>query len=371
MLDLKQIEMAVKMVSAEKKIPKEKLIEVIEAAIKTAYKKDYGHRDEQVNVKLDFENGTLEISIEKTVVKEVQNPALEISFEDLGEDAEDFSEGDIIEIDVTDEVDMDGESFWRIAAGAARQVIIQKIGDSEKEKIYDLFEWKEGQVVNMKVELVEGGKVIFDYNGNQVVLPKSEQVSRDVYAPGLRFFVYIAEVSKAENGAPRVILSRKRSEIVSAIFAEFVPEIWDGIINIDRVVRQPWVKTKLLVSSNYEEIDPVWTLIGQKWIRVKWVMEELSGEKIDIIPNSGNLGEIIKKSLSPAETLRVEVDEDEAFAKVYILPSERARAVGKGWLNVTLASKLTGYKISIEDVQEEWEKIVKEEEVWETVENQS
>jgi N utilization substance protein A len=111
MLDLKQIEMAVKMVSAEKKIPKEKLIEVIEAAIKTAYKKDYGHRDEQVNVKLDFENGTLEISIEKTVVKEVQNPALEISFEDLGEDAEDFSEGDIIEIDVTDEVDMDGESF--------------------------------------------------------------------------------------------------------------------------------------------------------------------------------------------------------------------------------------------------------------------
>jgi len=357
MLDIKQIEQAVNLISAEKKIPKDKLVEIIEAAIKTAYKKDYGKRDEEVNVKINFETESLEIAIEKTVVKEVENPALEISFEELWDDAENFSEGDVIELDVTDEVNLEdaAESFGRIAAGAARQVIIQKIGDSEKEKIYDLFEGKEWQIVNMKVELVEWGKVIFDYNGNQIVLPKSEQVSRDVYAAGVRFFVYIAEVSKGETGAPKVILSRKRPEVVSTIFSEFVPEIGDGIINIDRVVRQPGVKTKMLVSSNYDEIDPVGTLIGQKWIRVKWVMEELSGEKIDIIANSGDLHEIIKKSLSPAEILKVEIDEEEAFAKVFILPDQRARAVWKNGLNVNLASKLTGYRISIEDIEVEEE----------------
>jgi len=131
MLDIKQIEQAVNLISAEKKIPKEKLVEIIEAAIKTAYKKDYGKRDEEVNVKINFETESLEIAIEKTVVKEVENPALEISFEELWDDAENFSEWDVIELDVTDEVNLDdaAESFGRIAAGAARQVIIQKIGD--------------------------------------------------------------------------------------------------------------------------------------------------------------------------------------------------------------------------------------------------
>lgn len=354
MLDIKQIETAVNVISAEKKIAKEKLVEIIEAAIKTAYKKDYWKKDEEVNVKINFETQELEISVEKTVVANVEDPATQISFEELWEDADDFSEWDVIEIDVTDEVlENDGESFGRIAAWAARQVIIQKIWDSEKEKIYDLFEWKEGEIVNMKIDLVEWGKVIFDYSGNQVVLPKSEQVSRDSYAPWLRFFVYIAEVSKSETWTPKVILSRKRPEIVPAIFAEFVPEIWDGIINIDRVVRQPWVKTKMLVSSNYEEIDPVWTLIGQKWIRVKWVMEELSGEKIDIIANSWDLWEIIKKSLSPATVEKVEIDEEEELARVYIRSSERARAVWKNGLNVNLASQITGYKISIEEISEE------------------
>ena len=183
MLDLKQIEQAVTIISAEKKIPKEKLIEIIEAAIKTAYKKDFGAKDEEVIVKLDFDSYEIEISIEKTVVKEVTNPALEISFEELGDDAADFSEGDTIELDVTDEVmgEDNAESFGRIASQAARQVIIQKIGDTEKEKIYDLFEGKEGETISMKIEIVESGKVIFDYNGNQVVLPKSEQVSRDSY----------------------------------------------------------------------------------------------------------------------------------------------------------------------------------------------
>ncbi len=353
MLDLKQIEQAVNIISIEKKIPKKKLIEIIEAAIKTAYKKDYSSKDEEVNVRLDLDNYKLEITIEKTVVKEVTNPSTEISFEELWDDAWEYEEWDIIEIDVTDEINWEdgGESFWRIASQAARQVIIQKIGDSEKEKIYDLFEWKEGQVINMKVEMVEGGKVIFDYNGNQVILAKSEQVARDAYIPGARFFLYIAEVSKGETGSPKVVLSRKKPELVSGIFAENIPEIWDGIIIIDNIVRQAGVKTKMLVSTTYDEIDPVGTLIGQKGIRVKWVMDELSGEKIDIIANRWDIREILKKSLSPAEVIRVEVDEETESAICYILPSERAKAVWKNWLNVNLASKLTWFRISIVDIE--------------------
>jgi len=277
MLDLEKIKTAVNMIAAEKKLPKEKLVEIIESAIRTAYKKDYGNKDEEVNVTFDMETGELEISVEKTVVEKVENPSLEVSFEDLGDDADSFSAGDVIEIDVTDEVvNADGDIFGRIASQAARQVIIQKIGDSEKEKIFELFSGREGEVVSMRVDMVEGGKVIFDFNGNQVILPRSEQVSRDAYVPDQRFYLYVAEVSNAETGSPKVVLSRKRGEIVPAIFAEYVPEIGEGVISIDRVVRQPGVKTKLLVSSNYDEIDPAGTLIGQKGMRVKSVMEELS-----------------------------------------------------------------------------------------------
>ena len=371
MLDLKQIEQAINIISLEKKIPKEKLVEIIEAAIKTAYKKDYSSREEEVNVKLNLEAGTMEISIEKTVVKEVTNSALEISFEELWDAAGDYKEWDIIELDVTDEINSEenAESFWRIASQAARQVIIQKIGDSEKEKIYDLFEWKEGEIINVKVEIVEWGKIIFDYNGNQVILPKSEQVSRDAYTAGARFHLYIAEVSKNETGTPKVILSRKRPELVSAIFAEQVTEIGDGIISIDNIVRQAGIKTKLLVSTAYDEIDPVWTLIGQRGIRVKAVMDELSGEKIDIIANNGDVREILKKSLSPAEVLKVDIDEEAESAICYILPTERAKAVWKNGLNVNLASKLTGYKISIVDIEvEEKKEEVSEEKVEEKVE---
>lgn len=354
MLDVKKIEAAINQISAEKKIPKEKLIDIIESAIKTAYKKDYWTKDENVIVKLDLEAGTIEITVEKTIVKEVTNPSTEISFEELGDDADGFEEWDVIEIDVTDDVmeSSFGESFWRIASQAARQVIIQKIWDTEKEKIYDLFKDKAWEVLSMKVVMIESGKVVLDYNWNHVMLPKSEQVSRDNYAPDARFYVYVSEAIIDEKTWPKVTLSRKNKNIVPAIFGLYVPEIADGTIEIDNVVRYPWVKTKILVSSNYEEIDPAWTMIGQKWIRVKSVMDELSGEKVDIINNSWEVSEIISKSLTPASILKVEVNEDDKKALVYILPTERAKAIWKNGININLASSLTWYEISLKEVEE-------------------
>jgi len=354
MLDIKKIEAAINQIAAEKKIPKENLIDIIESAIKTAYKKDYGSKDENVIVKLDLEGGNIEITVEKTIVKEVTNPALEISFEELGDDAEGFEEGDVIEIDVSEDVVNGefGDSFGRIASQAARQVIIQKIGDTEKQKIYELFKDKVWEVISMKVVMVESGKVIFDYNGNQVILPKSEQVSRDNYTPDARFYIYVAEAFIDEKTGPRVILSRKNKDIVPALIALYVPEVVDGSIVIDNIVRYPGIKTKIIVSTTYEEIDAAGSLIGPKWIRVKSVMEELSGEKIDIIVNNGNVKEIITKALTPATAIKVDINEEEAIAKVYILPSERAKAIGKNGVNINLASNLTGYTISLIEIEE-------------------
>lgn len=353
MIDFKKIEAAVNLISVEKKIPKEKLVEIIEAALKTAYKKDYGTKDNKVNVKIDMENKSIEVTLEKTVVKKVENPSLEISFEELWEDAANFEEWDLIEIDVTDEItEWDNwESFWRIASQAARQVIIQKIADSEKEKIYDLFIGKEWKVVNMKVDLVESWKVIFDYNWNQVTLPKSEQVSKDNYVADARFYVLVAEVTNKEIWNPKVVLSRKRPELVAALFDIFVPEIWEGVVTIDKVVRFPWMKSKVLVSSNYEQIDPVWTLIWQKWIRVKSVMEELSWEKIDIIANGDDTREVIKRALTPATVLKVNVNEETETADVFILPEEKPKIIWKAWVNINLASELVGYKINIIEIE--------------------
>lgn len=352
MIDIKKIEAAINLIAAEKKIPKEKLVDIIESAIKTAYKKDYGTKDENVIVKLDLENGWIEITVEKTLVKEVTNPSIEISFEELGDDAAGFEEGDTIEIDVTEEVmskDLES-SFGRIASQAARQVIIQKIGDSEKEKIYELFKGREGEVISMKVELIESGKVILNYNGNQVVLPKSEQVSKDRYAADQRINVYVAAVINDEKTGPRVVLSRKNAGLVKGLFKVYVPELNDSTITIDSIARVAGLKTKILVSTTNDELDAAWTMIGQKWIRVKSVMDELNGERIDIISNTWNIAEIIAKALAPAEILKVEVDEEKQEAVVLLLPTERSKAVWKSGLNVNLASQLTGYRISINEV---------------------
>ncbi len=354
MLDVKKIEQAVNLLSTEKKIPKETIIEIIESAIKTAYKKDYWNKDEEVVVRLDLEAGSIEIVIQKIVVKEVTNPYTEISFEELWDNASSFSEWDMVEIDVTEDVlaSSIADSFWRIASQAARQVVIQKIWDNEKERIYNLFKDKIWEVLNMKVVMVESGKVILDYNWNNVILPKSEQVSKDNYTPDQRFFVYVAQAINDEKIGPRVTLSRKNKNIVEALFNLNIPEVSSWIIKIDELVRARWVKTKLLVSTTDETIDPVWSLIGQKWVRIKTIMQELSWEKMDIINNNLPIEEKIAKSLTPAEIIKVEVDEEQKTAKAYLNSSQRAKAIWKNGINIALASKLTGYTISVLEIWE-------------------
>lgn len=347
MLDIRKIEAAINQISAEKKIDKIKLLEIIEHAIKTAYKKDYWSKDTNVNVNIDIEKGTIEITVDKTIVEEVENPHTEIAISDLWDDASEFNIWDTVEIDVSDEVLWNEEGFWRIASQAARQVIIQKIQESEKEKIYNLFKNKEWEIVNLKIELVEKNKVLLDYNGNSIVLPKSEQVAKDKYVPGQRIYVYVWKVEEDTMTWPRVTLTRKDKNLVVRLFEMNVPELEDGTVEIIRIARNPWFKTKIIVWSEYEEVDPAWSLIWPKWIRVKAVVDELFWEKIDIINYTDDMKDLIRKALSPAEISDVKIDINNHEATCYLLWEEKIKAIGKWWANINLATELTWYKINL------------------------
>lgn len=352
MLDLKKIKEAVDFIAKEQWIPRVDLIDAIESALKIAYKKDYGNKEEVVNVKIDLDTETLEITVEKTLVEEVENSYTEITRDELGDEGDDFEIGDIVELDVTDNLEDDGldDTFGRIASQAARQIIVQKMSESEKRKIYELFKGKEGTIFPTKVLIIESGKVIMDYNGTQITLPKSEQVSRDRYHQGQRLYLYVEEVSNSEQTGPKVTLTRKAPALVSRLFETQVPEMEDGTVRIENIVRMAGVKTKILVASDFDEIDAAGTLIGPKGLRVRTVMDELNGEKIDIIALTDSMEEMVAKALTPARIEKVVFNEEEGVAHAYILPTERAKALGKNGLNITQASHLLDVEIKVEDL---------------------
>lgn len=358
MLDIKKIEAAINQISAEKKIDKQKLIEIIEHAIKTAYKKDFWSKDTEVNVRVNLEDWTIEITVEKEIVDEVMNPYTEIARSELWDDADEFELWDKVEIDVSDDILSNEEWFWRIASQAARQVIIQKIQEWEKEKIYNLFKNKEWEIVSLKIELVEKNKILLDYNWNTVVLPKSEQVAKDKYTPGQRIYVYVGKVEETTMNGPKVTLTRKDVGLVEKLFEMNVPELKDWTVEVVRIARNPWFKTKIIVWSEYEEVDPAWCLIWPKWIRVKMIVDELFWEKVDVINYTSDMKELIKRSLAPAQIIDIKIDEDRKEAIVLLTEEEKIKAVWKWWSNINLATELTNYRISL--VIAEQEQIIEE-----------
>jgi N utilization substance protein A len=351
MFDIQKIEAAINQIAAEKKIPKERLVEIIEAAIKTAYKKDYASKEANVNVHIDLENQALEITVEKTVVEEVEDEDVEISLEEIGTDSG-YEIGDTVEIDVSDEV-LGSEGFGRIASQAAKQVIVQKIQETEKEKLFNLFKDKEDTIVNLRIELVEKNRVVFDYNGQQVVLPKSEQVSKDKYVPGQRMHLYVRRVENDQINGPRVILSRKDKELVVKLFEANTPELEEGTVEIVSIARLPGVKTKIIVASDYEEIDPAGCLIGPKGIRVKNIVDELGGEKVDIINYTTDKEEMVRRALIPGTINTIRIDEETNTIYATVKDDEKAKVLGRGGTNINIAGELLGYDIRLETVEGE------------------
>ncbi len=352
MLDLQNIQSAIDIISTEKKIPKEKLVEIIEHAIKTAYKRDFASKDSEVNVHLDMNTGKLEISILKEVVEEVEDDDLEISYEEIGGADSGYEIGDMVELDVSDDIES-FDDFGRIAAQAAKNVIVQKIGETEKEKLYHLFKDKEDTIVGMRVELVEKNRVVFDYNGNQVILPKSEQNSKDRYTPGQRMQLYVRKVEIDETAGPRVVLSRKDKELVVKLFENNTPELEEGVVEIVSIARMPGIKTKIIVASDDADIDPAGCLIGPKGMRVRTIVDELFGEKIDILNYTTNKEEMVRRALVPGVVEKIEINDDNNIITATVRDSEKAKVLGRGGTNINIAGELLGYRINLVTIEDE------------------
>ena len=351
MLDLQNIQSAIDIISTEKKIPKEKLVEIIEHAIKTAYKRDFASKDSEVNVHLDMNTGKLEISILKEVVEEVEDDDLEISYEEIGGADSGYEIGDMVELDVSDDIES-FDDFGRIAAQAAKNVIVQKIGETEKEKLYHLFKDKEDTIVGMRVELVEKNRVVFDYNGNQVILPKSEQNSKDRYTPGQRMQLYVRKVEIDETAGPRVVLSRKDKELVVKLFENNTPELEEGVVEIVSIARMPGIKTKIIVASDDADIDPAGCLIGPKGMRVRTIVDELFGEKIDILNYTTNKEEMVRRALVPGVVEKIEINDDNNIITATVRDSEKAKVLGRGGTNINIAGELLGYRINLVTIED-------------------
>ncbi len=336
-----QFAQAIEQICEEKGIDKKTAMEAVEAALAAAYKKDYGERDQEVRVKLNEESGATEVFVTKEVVEEVQNPNLEISVSDALKIKKEAKVGDLVEI-----MDLPAD-FGRIAAQTAKQVIVQKVREAEREMVFNEYKDKEGSVLNCTVQRVEGDTVVCDLGKASAVLYRNEQIPGERYYPNQRFRVFLVKVEQTNRG-PQIIVSRSHPGMIRELFESEVPEIAAGTVEIMGVAREAGGRTKISVKANEEGVDPVGSFVGQRGIRVQSVMNEIGGEKIDIIPFDEDQKVYIENAISPAKIISINLDESEKKARLKVPEDQLSLAIGKQGQNVRLAAKLTGWNIDIE-----------------------
>lgn len=371
MLDLKVLRSALEQLEEERKIPKEKIVEAIEQALAAAYKKEYGKRGQIVRAKFDLEDGTTQFLQVKKVVDET---TVRVLPEGTPEEEDAPEEGDervryneehhiFIEdarkikkgIELDEEIIFPLESkddFGRIAAQTAKQVIIQRIREAERTSIMDEYGTKEGDIVSGIVQKIERGIVYIDFNRATGILPFEEQIPGEQYRRNERIRAYLYMVEESPRGIS-LKLSRTHPKFLSKLFELEAPEIANGIVEIKAIAREAGSRSKIAVYSNDDHVDPVGSCVGQRGVRVTTVMNELNGEKIDIIPWSKDPNTLVSNSLSPAKVLDIQVDEAEHKAEVEVADDQLSLAIGKGGQNVRLAAKLTGWRIDIKGIKGE------------------
>jgi N utilization substance protein A len=332
---------AIEQICEEKNISKEVVMEAVEAALVAAYKKDYGERDQEVRVKLNEESGAIEVFVSKEVVEEVENPNLQISLEAAMRVKKNIKVGELIEI-----MDLPAD-FGRIAAQTAKQVIVQRIREAERDMVFGEYKDKEGDIVNCTVQRVEGDTVIVDLGKASGVLFRNEQIPGERYYPNQRFRVFIVRVEQAARG-PQIVVSRSHPGMVKRLFETEVPEIPSGIVEIKAIAREAGARTKIAVFSKEDGVDPVGSCVGQRGIWVQSVMNEIGGEKIDIILWDEDQKTFITNALSPAKVVEIALNEEEKKATIKVPEDQLSLAIGKSGQNVRLAAKLTGWNVDIE-----------------------
>lgn len=341
-INLKQLTLAVRTIAEEKNLPEDVVLSVIEQAIAAAWRRDNGEREQDVRAELNTNDGTAKVYVAREVVEEVGSDAVEISLDDAKKVKPDAVIGDIIE--ESHEV----TSFGRVAAQTAKQVVLQRLREAEREVVLEEYEDKIGTVVTGTVQRVEPRVVRVELGKATGILPQSEQIQGEYYSVGSRIKVFIKDIER-DNRGPQLILSRGNGAFVEHLFRQEVPEMETGAVEIKAISREAGRRTKLAVNSTVPGVDPVGTFVGGHGTRVQAVMNEIGDqEKIDIITFDENAEQFIRNALSPAEVVKVEINEAEKRAKVFVAEDQQSIAIGRGGQNVRLASQLTGYELDIE-----------------------
>jgi len=326
-------------VGKDKGIDKKILIEALEQALLAAARKKYGPKQE-IEAKYNEEAGEIELFQFKTVVKKVKNPPAEISLEEAKELDADVEIGDSLgtKIDIAE--------FGRIAAQTAKQVIIQRVKDAERENIFEDFKDRKGEVISGTVQRFERGSILVNLGRAEAVIPQQELVPRETYKPGDRIRAYVLDVRKTPKG-PQIILSRSNWNFLNKLFELEVPEVSEGIVKIVNAAREPGSRAKIAVYSQDSDVDPVGACVGMKGSRVQAVVQELRGEKIDIIPWSDDPASFVCNALAPAEISKVVINPEAKSMEVVVEDDQLSLAIGRRGQNVRLAAKLTEWKIDI------------------------
>ncbi len=337
---------AINQLCDEKNIPKETIFETIEAALRAAFRKDYGNKNQVIDVDLDENSGLATIFVVKDVVKKVVEEDREITEKDAKKYDKNAKVGGTVRIDVTP------SNYGRIAAQAAKQVIIQKIQDAERDVLYDTFKNRENELINALVHRVDGTNVYVNLDNKTTTnLPYDQQIPGERYYSGQRIKLYLDKVIKTSKG-PQLLISRTHPNLIRKLLELEIPEIKSGLVEVKSIAREPGIRSKVAVASKDEKIDPIGSCVGQKGVRVQNVMDELNGERIDIIEWSEDMEDYIKTALAPAKVSVIKLSPQDKRAKVYVQPDQRPLAIGKQGQNVRLASILTNWEIDILDISE-------------------
>lgn len=336
---------AVRQLCNEKNLPEEIIMDIVKAALRTAYRKDYGNKEQNIEVEIDPKTENVTIYIVKKVVDTIEDPDSDITLEDAKKLNKNIKLEEEVRMEVTP------MSYGRIAAQAAKQVIIQRIQEAERDYMYELFKDRENELVNALIHRVDNNQVYVELGGTTALLPAREQIPTEQYYGGQRIKLYLDKVVKTTKG-PQLLISRTHPKLVEKLMELEIPEVKTGTVILQGVAREPGVRCKVAVMSKDPQVDPIGACVGQNGVRVQNVTHELAGERIDIIPWSEDAQKYIAEALKPAKISKVELDKTAHLAKVYVTQDQRALAIGKSGQNVRLASHLTGWEIDILDTTE-------------------
>lgn len=339
-IDNKELILALEDLEKEKGISKQYLLESIETALLTAYRRNFDSL-ENVKVVMDEKTGATHVYAMKEVVEKVENSSLQINLEEAKKINKTLNIGDTAEVEIVP------KNFGRIAAQTAKQVIIQKLREAERNIIYTEFNDRKGEIVSGLVQKADRNIVVLDLGKLEGIMPTKEQIPTEQYHVNDKVKGYVLDVERGDKGVPQVIVSRSHPDFVRRLLEFEIPEIYEGVIEIKSISRDPGYRSKIAVYSPNENIDPVGSCVGQKGVRIQNVIQELNGEKIDIIEWNEDPAIYIASSLLPAKIMAVDIKEEERFAQVIVPDDQLSLAIGKSGQNARLAAKLTNWKIDI------------------------